>query len=291
MRSDPCAEDNRDAEESETHANRIMVVGAHHDVVHVARKSRDDNQRDVHHEEGKEAEHGEEMDGTRGLAAAEEPRVPREAVNNRGGHGNSGGDGQRTEDENDGEIGNLLQRVIAIEAVRLRRQIKRGIVDEGAPGLEENQRRSWNDALPLVRAEEQSDENDAGGDEAMHVNKMPNPRDANGMPVSGRTDQRRDVTSIIFCRPEAVAGNLERRETNPLGAGSTAIIEVQTGMINQDGQTTANQEHDEEKIEKMAVAHPNGEAVGSREIVGIDLRNRRKRGQSSYGKLDPRSGN
>jgi hypothetical protein len=58
------------------HAQSALIVGAQHDVVHVARKSGHDDQRDVHHQEREETEHGEEVNGPRRLPAAKEARVP-----------------------------------------------------------------------------------------------------------------------------------------------------------------------------------------------------------------------
>jgi len=59
------------------------IIRAHHDVVHIARKSCHHHQRDVHHEKSKETEHGEEMDGSSGLPAPEDLGVPGKAVYHR----------------------------------------------------------------------------------------------------------------------------------------------------------------------------------------------------------------
>src|ERR1043166_7858023 len=83
---------------------------------------------------------------------------------------------QRAEDKNDGEIGNLLQRVVTVKAVRLGRQMKRRVMHERVPGLQEDEWRSRHDALPLVRTEEHGNEDNARNDEAVHVDEVPNPR-------------------------------------------------------------------------------------------------------------------
>jgi hypothetical protein len=44
------------------------------------------------------------------------------------------------------------------------------------------------------------------------------------------------------------------------------------------------------KVEEVAVAKPDGEAMRPGEIVGTDLRNGRRRGHTSDGKLNPGGG-
>ena len=73
------------------------------------------------------------------LPAAEEPRIAGEAIHHSGRHGNAGQDGQRAEDKDDRKIGDLLQRVVAIESVGLRRQVKSGVVDPGIPCLQQHE--------------------------------------------------------------------------------------------------------------------------------------------------------
>ena len=58
-------------------------------------------------------------------------------------------------------------------------------------------------------------------------------------------------------------------------------------MIKEDRETTANQEHHEKEIEEMAIADPEREPVRPSEVVGINLRYRRNRGQSCYRNLNP----
>ena len=79
------------------------------------------------------AEHRHEMNGA-ALAAAE----PREMIDERGRHGEPGRDRQRTHHEHHAEIGQLLQCVVPVVAVRFRRKVEIGVVHKGAPCLNEH---------------------------------------------------------------------------------------------------------------------------------------------------------
>ena len=116
----------------------ILVVGAHDDVIHVAHEAGHHDQRHVDDDETKKAEHRQEMNRSGGLPAAEEPRVPGKAIHDRRRHRDTGQDRERAEDKDHGEIRDLLQRVVAIESVRLGRQVKRGVMDPGVPCLAEH---------------------------------------------------------------------------------------------------------------------------------------------------------
>ncbi len=82
------------------------------------------------------------------------------------------------------------------------------------------------------------------------------------------------ITGIVFRRPDAVARNLERRKPDPFAPRRTVIIEIQTRMIHQDGQTAANQHHHKKEIEEVAVTDPERKPVRSSEVVGIYLGHR-----------------
>ena len=128
---------------------------------------------------------------------------------------------------------------------------------------------------PLLGIEEHDDEENAGEDESMHVDEVPDPRDADSVPVPGSANKRRDIARIVFCRPDAVARNLERRKPDPFASRRAVVIEIETRMIDQNGEAAADQHHHKKKIEKVTVAHPERKSVRPSEIVGINLRNRR----------------
>ena len=94
MRRDPREDDHADAHKPQIHAQMSLIIGPHHDVVHIPRESGHHHQGDVHHQECKETEHGEEVDGSGRLPAAKDPRIPGKAVHHSRRHGDASQDGQ-----------------------------------------------------------------------------------------------------------------------------------------------------------------------------------------------------
>ena len=186
----------------------ILIVGAHHDVVHVANEAGHHDQRHMHDDEGKEAEHRQEVNGARRLPAAKQLRVPVEAIDCSRRHGDTGQDRQRAEDKDDGEIGDLLQRVVAVKSIELRRKVERRIVYPCVPGLQQHKRRLGNEPPPLLGIEQHDDEEETREDEAVNVEKVPRAGDADGMPVARRGNDGRDVARIVLRGPEPIRRNL-----------------------------------------------------------------------------------
>ena len=108
----------RDHEQPDRESVEVVVVGAEGDVVEVGREAGEGDQGHVADEEQDEGDHHEEVDRACDLAVAEQARVPAEAVVEGGRHRQAGEDRQRREDEDDREVGELLQRVVAEEAAR-----------------------------------------------------------------------------------------------------------------------------------------------------------------------------
>ena len=121
----------------------------------------------------------------------------------------------------------------------------------------------------------------------MNVDEVPDPRNADGVPIARCANERRDVTGVIFRRPDAVARNLERRKPDPFASRRAVIIEIQTRMIHQDGQTAANQHHHKKEIEEVAVTDPERKTVRPCEVVWIYLGDGWNVRQAGYGKLNP----
>ena len=159
-------------------------------MVHVPCKSGHHDQRDVYDEECKKAEHGQEVDRSGRLPAAKDARIPGKAINNGWRHGDPCKNRQGAKDKDDGEIGNLLQCVVAVKPVGFCGQMKSRIVHPRVPCLQENERRSGHDAPPLLRVKEHDDEENASDDEAVNVDEVPNPRNTDCVPVARRADQR-----------------------------------------------------------------------------------------------------
>ena len=207
-------------------------------------------------------------------------RVPGKAIHHCRRHGDAGANGQGAEDKDDGEIGNLLQGVVAVKPVGLRRQMECRVVYPGVPCLQQHQRRSGHDPPPLLGIEEHDDEENARDDEAVNVDEVPNPRNADGVPVTRCANDRRNVAGIVLRGPDAVARNLERRKPDPLAARRAVIVEIETRMIDQDRQAAANQHRHKKEIEEVAVTHPERKAVRPGEVVGIYLGDRRNMRQA-----------
>jgi len=253
----------------------ILVVGAQHDVVHVAYKAGHRDQGDVHDDEGEEAEHSEEVNGARRLPAAKQLGVPVEAVDGGGRHGDAGEDSQRAGDKHDGEIGDLLQRVIAVESVEFRRQVAGGVVDPCVPCLQQHQSRLGHKPPPLLGVEEHGYQEDAGDNESVNVEEVPASGDANGMPVAGCGDDGGDVAGIVLRGPDPIRRCRERCQTNPLAARRAVIVEIEAGMIGQDGETASYQHGHKKEVEEVAVTHPEREAMRTVKIAGRYLRHGR----------------
>ncbi len=116
--------------------------------------------------------------------------------------------------------------------------------------------------------EEHEDEDNSGDDEAVDIDEVPDASNADGVPVTRRGNERRDIAGIVFRRPEAVAGHFERREADPFASRRAVVIEIQPRMIHQDRQAAANQQHHEKEIEEVAIAHPERKSVRTCEVVG-----------------------
>ena len=155
------------------------------------------------------------------------------------------------------------------------------------PGLQEHDGGSGYKPPPLFRIKEHDDEENAGEDESMHVDEVPDPRNADGVAIARCANQRRDVAGVVLCRPDSIAGNFKRRKPDPFASRRAVVIEIETRMIDQDGEPAADQHHDKKKIEEMAITDPERKTVRSSEVVWIDLGDWRNVRQPGDGNLDP----
>ena len=122
----------------------------------------------------------------------------------------------------------------------------------------------------------------------MHVNEVPDARDADGMPIARRANERSEVTGIVLGRPEPIGRNRDRREAYPLAVRRAVVVEIEPGMIGEDGEAAANEHGDEEEVEEVGVADPERESVGPGEVAGIDERDGWNMRQAGHGHLNPR---
>ena len=87
VRHDPRDDDHAYSDKTQIHAQMSLIIGAEHNVVHIARESSHHNQRDVYDEECKEAEHRQEVDRSGRLPATKASCVPGKAIHHCGRHG------------------------------------------------------------------------------------------------------------------------------------------------------------------------------------------------------------
>ena len=142
----------------------------------------------------------------------------------------------------------------------------------------------------MLGGEEQADEDKSGDYESMYIDEMPGARDADSVPLTRCTHHRGDVAGVILRRPNSIARNLDRSESDPFAAWRTPIVEVQPRVVVQDRKSTADQHHYKEKVEEMARAYLEREAVRPSEITWIDLWDWRNLGQADDCDFNPRCG-
>ena len=121
----------------------------------------------------------------------------------------------------------------------------------------------------------------------MHVDEVPHACHADGVPVAGRANERREIAGIVFGRPQAVARDFDGRESDPLAAGCAVVVEVEARMVGEDGKAAADEHGDKEEVEEMAVADPERKAMRARKVVGVHHGDGWNVRQASYGHLDP----
>lgn len=123
----------------------------------------------------------------------------------------------------------------------------------------------------------------------MHVDEMPCACDADGVAVTRCAHQWRNITRVIFGGPQPVVGDLNRRNADPFSARCATVIKIQPGMVHENGQAAANQQHHKQEIKKMAVSHPEWKSMRPGKIAGIDLGHSWYRRESGNGIFDPGS--
>ena len=138
--------------QTKVQADRVGVVGAHHDVVHVPDEPGEHHHGHVPDDENDERAHDEEMDRPTDLAVAGQLRIPQEPGRKGRRHRRAGQHRQGGQDEHDTEVRELLQRVVVVEAVWLRWQMESGVVDEDGPGVGHDLPGGRHQALPLACA-------------------------------------------------------------------------------------------------------------------------------------------
>ena len=136
----------------------LHVVRAHHDVVHVPDESANHHHQDVNDDETDKRTHHEKMERAADLPIPRQLRVPWKTRRQRRRHRRPRRDCQRRQDEHHHKIGQLLQRVVLVEAIRLRRHVQGGVVNKHRPGVWDDVPRVRHQAPPLRREHQQNHE-------------------------------------------------------------------------------------------------------------------------------------
>ena len=137
------------------------------------------------YEEDKVTDQQKKMNGSGGLPAPEELRVPREPVHNGGRHRNPGEHRKRRHDKHHSKVGELLQRVVAVKPVRFRRQVEGCVVDEDLPCARNNIPRGRDEPLPLGRAKQNKIKINPFNRNTQTTQEMPRARHPDRVPVAG----------------------------------------------------------------------------------------------------------
>jgi hypothetical protein len=108
------------------------------------------------------------------------------------------------------------------------------------------------------------------------------------MAIAGKRNERRHVTRIILRGPHPICSHADRREADPFGTWRAIVVEVETRMVRQNRQTAANQEGDEQEVEKVTIPKPDGKAVRTGRRGFVDDGHGRDGRQSADCRLHPR---
>ena len=133
------------------------------------------------------------------------------------------------------------------------------------------------------------DKNKTVEKKSVNREKMPCSRHPHGVPVSGQSQPRRNVTGIVLRRPQAVGRNLERRKPHPLRIRRAMTVPIKSWVIHQNGESAADKEHQKKEVHKMGQSQPCGEAMRSRRIFQIDWWQESFRWKSGDQILSPRN--
>ena len=238
-----------------------------------------------------EGAHDEEVERPADLPVAGQLRIPREPGREGRRHRGAGQHRQGGQDEHDPEVRQLLERVVVVEAVWLRRQVEGGVVDEDGPGVGHDLPGRRHQALPLPGAKQQDHEDQAVAHPEQHAEEVPVPGHADRVPVAGQADPGGEVAGVVLGRPDAVLRHLDRREPEPLGAGGAVDVPVQPGVVHEDLQAAADEQDQEQEVDVVGDAQPGREAVRLRRRFGGQHGARRQRREADRAPLDVSRGN
>ncbi len=154
----------------------------------------------------------------------------------------AGEDRERGQDEHDPAIRQLLKRVVGVEPVGLRRQVKGGIADEDGPRIRHDPPGRRDQALPLSGREQHHHKDEAVADPEQNAQKMPVPGHSDRVAVAGQADPRRKMPGVFLGRPDAIRRHLDRRQPQPLAAGRAMDVPIQPRVVHEDLESAAHEQ-------------------------------------------------
>jgi hypothetical protein len=81
---------------------------------------------------------------------------------------------------------------------------------------------------------------------------MPRASHPDRVAVAGQSEQRRNITSVLFRGPNPIYRYLIRREPDPLGLRRAIAVPIESRMVHQNRQTASSEEHQEKEVHKNA---------------------------------------
>ncbi len=151
MRDSAGRDNARESDESPDQTRRAPIIRAGHDMVHILTQPGNHDHRDVRDEKRRVTAQRQKMNQTRLLPTAEQPWIPQKAVIDRRRHRQAGQQRHRSDGKHHAGVSQLLQRVVAVKAIRLDRQMKRRVMHHHAPSVDESLDVSRQQSAPLPR--------------------------------------------------------------------------------------------------------------------------------------------
>jgi hypothetical protein len=203
-------------------------------------------------EEQDERAQSQEMQTPRGLPSVKDFDVPRETGSEGGGHRKARCHAERREEEYDGRVAQLLQRVIFSRRFH---DMKGQVAEHRAPGVRRDLPGRRNKTPPRRRGEQHHDVEQTGQQPCEIGQEVPVTPQTQVL-ATGEGNQWRERSLLITGRPKPVARSAFFREFEPFTAGRAVIVPVKPRMCTQDLKTAANEKGDEEKIEEVRGPQP-----------------------------------
>ena len=207
----------------------------------------------------------EEMDRSADLAVARQLRIPREPGRECWRHRRASQHRQGSQDEH-----NTRNKTAVVARCSGRSHSAPAANEKWRSGRTRPRRRARSarrsgPGASIARcAQQQHHEDQAIAHPEQHAEKVPMPRHADGMPVAGQANPRREIAGVFFGRPDAVFGHLDRCEPEPLGAGRAMDVPVQPRMIRENLQAAANEQDQEQEVDVVGDAQPGRKAIMAR---------------------------